>query len=151
MSPGSNVCSQGEDGVQPLEAMLYTIERINENPRILPGVRLGALAFDTCDHPIYALEQAFYFVKGKGKRARDLAADHSTASMFVGFMALENRSGEEGYRCADRSVAKFLNGELERVVAVLGAQSSSVTIQVGSRRPSMNARVPTTRDPTVRR
>lgn len=131
MSPGSNVYSQGEDGVQPLEAMLYTIERINENPRILPGVRLGALAFDTCDHPIYALEQAFYFVKGK--RARDLAADHSTASVFfVGFMARENRSGEEGYRCADRSVAKFLNGEFERVVAVLGAQSSSVTIQVGS-------------------
>ncbi|XP_020721541.2 metabotropic glutamate receptor 6 [Bombus terrestris] len=103
---------QGEDGIQPLEAMLYTIERINENPRILPGVRLGALAFDTCDHPIYALEQAFYFVKG--------------------FMARENRSSEEGYRCADRSVAKFLNGEFERVVAVLGAQSSSVTIQVAS-------------------
>lgn len=110
--------------------MLYTIERINENPRILPGVRLGALAFDTCDHPIYALQQAFYFVKGK--RARDLATHHSRASMFVGFMARENRSVEEGYRCADRSVAKFLNGELERVVAVLGAQSSSVTIQVGS-------------------
>ena len=46
-------------------------------------------------------------------------------------MARGNRFSEEGYRCEDRSVAKFLDGELDRVVAVLGAQSSSVTIQVG--------------------
>ncbi|KAK1127663.1 hypothetical protein K0M31_003160 [Melipona bicolor] len=111
---GNNSCGeiQTEDGIQPLEAMLYTIERVNEDPRILAGVRLGALAFDTCDNPTYALQQAFYFVKG--------------------FMARGNRLGEEGYRCEDRSVAKFLDGELDGVVAVLGAQSSSVTIQVAS-------------------
>lgn len=66
--------AQTEDGIQPLEAMLYTIERINEDPGILAGVRLGALAFDTCDNPTYALQQAFYFVKGKHARsARGLA------------------------------------------------------------------------------
>ncbi|XP_017764397.1 PREDICTED: metabotropic glutamate receptor 6-like [Eufriesea mexicana] len=103
---------QKEDGIQPLEAMLYTIERINENPTILPGIRLGALAFDTCDNPVYALDQAFYFVKG--------------------FIARGNRFGGEGYRCDDRSMPKFFHGGFDRVVAVLGAQSSSVTIQVAS-------------------
>ncbi|XP_076754284.1 metabotropic glutamate receptor 6 [Xylocopa sonorina] len=103
---------QTEDGIQPLEAMLYTVERINENSAILPGIRLGVLAFDTCDNPGYALERAFYFVKG--------------------FIARGNRFGEEGYRCGDLTVPTFLNGEFDRVVAVLGAQSSSVTIQVAS-------------------
>ncbi|CAK9832016.1 Metabotropic glutamate receptor [Anthophora retusa] len=103
---------QAEDGIQPLEAMLYTVGRINENPGILPGVRLGVLAFDTCDNPGYALERAFYFVKG--------------------LIARGNRYGDEGYRCEDRSAPKFLNGGFDRVIAVLGAQSSSVTIQIAS-------------------
>ena len=67
-----NVCyAQTEDGIQPLEAMLYTIERVNQDPRILAGVRLGALAFDTCDNPTYALQQAFYFVKGNRRSIKD--------------------------------------------------------------------------------
>nr|XP_033338555.1 metabotropic glutamate receptor 6-like isoform X1 [Megalopta genalis] len=111
---GGNSCGeiQIEDGVQPLEAMLYTVERINEDPEILPGIRLGALAFDTCDNPSYALEQAFYFVKGS--------------------MARGNRHGEKEFRCEDRSAPRFMNGGFDDVIAVLGAQSSSVTIQVAS-------------------
>ncbi|XP_076162365.1 metabotropic glutamate receptor 4 [Ptiloglossa arizonensis] len=100
---------QGEDGIQPLEAMLYTLRRVNEDPRILPGIRLGALVFDTCDNPSRALERAFYFVKGL------IARDHS-----------------DEYRCADRTAAKFMDGGFEEVAAVLGPQSSSATIQVAS-------------------
>ncbi|XP_076662884.1 metabotropic glutamate receptor 6 isoform X2 [Andrena cerasifolii] len=103
---------QVEDGIQPLEAMLYTVGRINDDPTILPGIRLGALAFDTCDNPSYALERAFYFVKG--------------------FIARGNQLAGGGYRCDDRTSPKFLNGGFDDVVAVLGAQSSSVTIQVAS-------------------
>jgi len=44
--------------------MLYTIEKINQNPDILPGVRLGVLAMDSCDSNIYALEQSLEFIKG---------------------------------------------------------------------------------------
>ncbi|XP_053971463.1 metabotropic glutamate receptor 6-like isoform X2 [Hylaeus volcanicus] len=104
---------QIEDGIQPLEAMLYTIERVNDDRRILPGIRLGAVAFDTCDNPSYALEQAFYFVKG--------------------FIARDNRLTDYSeYRCNDRTAPKFMDGGFDDVVAVLGAQSSSVTIQVAS-------------------
>ena len=55
---------QGEDGIQPLEAMLYTIQQINRDPDILPGIHLGALIFDSCDNPNYALEQTLNFIKG---------------------------------------------------------------------------------------
>ncbi|XP_076643046.1 LOW QUALITY PROTEIN: metabotropic glutamate receptor 6 [Halictus rubicundus] len=103
---------QIEDGIQPLEAMLYTVARINNDPTMLPGIQLGALAFDTCDNPGYALEQAFYFVKG--------------------LIARGNRYGEQEYRCEDRSAPKFMNGGFDQVIAMLGAQSSSVTIQVAS-------------------
>ncbi|XP_076239392.1 metabotropic glutamate receptor 4 [Calliopsis andreniformis] len=103
---------QTEDGIQPLEAMLYTIGRINDDPKILPGIRLGALAFDTCDNPSYALERAFYFVKG--------------------FIARNNELDSIEYQCDDRTVPKFLNGGFDDVIAVLGAQSSSVTIQIAS-------------------
>jgi len=55
---------QLEDGVQPLEAMLYTLEQINRDPHLLPGIKLGMIAFDTCDSPSYGLEQTLDFVKG---------------------------------------------------------------------------------------
>ncbi|XP_076387481.1 metabotropic glutamate receptor 6 isoform X2 [Megachile rotundata] len=105
---------QIEDGVQPLEAMLYTVGRVNDDPRILPGVKLGVLAFDTCDNPGYALEGAFHFVKGFVARSKEFG------------------QGEAGYRCEDRSAPKYLDGEFDRVIAILGAQSSSVTIQIAS-------------------
>ncbi|XP_031777068.1 metabotropic glutamate receptor 2-like isoform X2 [Nasonia vitripennis] len=111
---GSENCGkiQLEDGIQPLEAMLYTLGQINRDPDILPGVRLGVLAFDSCDNPNYALEQALNFVKG--------------------FIAHVNEYHKTEFQCLDGSVPKFLGGGFDRVVAVLAAQSSSVTLQVAS-------------------
>ncbi|XP_015175379.1 PREDICTED: metabotropic glutamate receptor-like [Polistes dominula] len=101
-----------EDGIQPLEAMLYTLQQINQDPNILPGVRLGAVAFDSCDNPNYALEQALNFVKG--------------------FIAHSNEFHVKEYECRDKSVPKFSKGGFDKIVAVLADQSSSVTIQVAS-------------------
>src|SRR5699024_10766552 len=36
------------ESVQNVEAFLWTIDLINNDPNILPGVHLGALIFDTC-------------------------------------------------------------------------------------------------------
>ena len=47
-----------------LEAMLFIVDEINKNDNILPGVKLGIVAFDTCDSPAYALEQSLDFIKG---------------------------------------------------------------------------------------
>lgn len=48
---------QEQDGIQPLEALMYTLDYIN-NSTMLPGFTLGAIALDSCDSEAYALDQA---------------------------------------------------------------------------------------------
>ena len=57
------IMSQG--GIQALETMLYTLDYINKEPTLLPGVKLGILAKDDCDRDIYGLEQAVDFIRGE--------------------------------------------------------------------------------------
>lgn len=54
-----------QGGIQALEAMLYTLDMINQNPTILPNVTLGAHILDDCDKDTYGLEMAVDFIKGK--------------------------------------------------------------------------------------
>lgn len=56
-----DVMPQG--GVQAVEAMLYTLDWINEN-RIIPYTKLGARILDDCDKDTYGLQQAVEFIKG---------------------------------------------------------------------------------------
>ncbi|XP_068084328.1 metabotropic glutamate receptor 3 [Anabrus simplex] len=103
---------QVEDGIQPLEAMLYTVQQINKDPHLLPGIRLGMLAFDSCDNPSYGLEQSLDFLKG--------------------FIAHFNEFHDQDFMCNDGSLPVFRARGFDQVVAVIGAQSSSVTIQVAT-------------------
>jgi hypothetical protein len=69
--------------------MLYTLEQINNDTSLLPGIKLGMIAFDSCDSPAYGLEQALDFVKGK-RRITNLklfiVADENTLpSLYKGF------------------------------------------------------------------
>ncbi|KAJ8257902.1 hypothetical protein GJAV_G00190960 [Gymnothorax javanicus] len=50
-------------GIQRLEAMLLALDEINQDRRILPGLRLGAHILDTCSKDTYALEQSLEFVR----------------------------------------------------------------------------------------
>ncbi|XP_054089113.1 metabotropic glutamate receptor 2 isoform X2 [Zeugodacus cucurbitae] len=52
-----------QGGIQALEAMLYTIDRINE-AGLLPNITLGAHILDDCDKDSYGLEMAVDFIKG---------------------------------------------------------------------------------------
>ena len=52
-------------GIQRLEAMLFAIEQINDDPHLLPGIELGALILDTCSDDNYALEQSLRFVHSR--------------------------------------------------------------------------------------
>lgn len=95
-------------GIQRVEAMLFTLDRINEDNSILPGIKLGATIFDTCARGTYALEQSLEYI-----RASFSSLD---ASEFV---------------CSDGSEAeaKF---EPKTVAAVIGGSYSSVSIQVAN-------------------
>ena len=52
-----------QGGVQALEAMLYTLDRVNEM-KLLPDISLGAHILDDCDKDTYGLELAVDFIKG---------------------------------------------------------------------------------------
>ncbi|KAE8743654.1 hypothetical protein FOCC_FOCC010798, partial [Frankliniella occidentalis] len=54
-----------QGGVQALEAMLYTLDVINRDPDLLPGINLGAHILDDCDKDTYGLEMAVDFIKGE--------------------------------------------------------------------------------------
>jgi len=53
-----------QGGIQALEAMLFTIDRINRE-QLLPNITLGAHILDDCDKDSYGLEMAVDFIKGK--------------------------------------------------------------------------------------
>lgn len=53
-----------QGGVQALEAMLYTLDKLNDRG-IVPGVKIGAHILDDCDKDTYGLEMAVDFIKGK--------------------------------------------------------------------------------------
>ncbi|KAK9743697.1 Receptor family ligand binding region [Popillia japonica] len=54
-----------QGGIQALEAMLYTLDRLNRDRiRLLPNITLGAHILDDCDKDTYGLEMAVDFIKG---------------------------------------------------------------------------------------
>lgn len=53
-----------QGGIQALEVMLFTLDRINEIG-LLPNISLGAHILDDCDKDTYGLEMAVDFIKGK--------------------------------------------------------------------------------------
>lgn len=55
-----------QGGVQALETMLYTLDYINNQLMLIPGVTLGAHILDDCDKDTYGLEMAVDFIKGNG-------------------------------------------------------------------------------------
>ncbi|KZC14082.1 Metabotropic glutamate receptor [Dufourea novaeangliae] len=91
-----------QGGVQALEAMLYTMDRLNEGEGIVPGVKIGAHILDDCDKDTYGLEMAVDFIKG----------------------SISNIDGAE-YHCNKTAVRKVISG-------VVGAASSVTSIQVAN-------------------
>nr|APC26117.1 metabotropic glutamate receptor type 3 [Homarus americanus] len=114
VATGVNVCGelQDEEGIQPLEAMLYTLDQINEDPDLLPGVKLGALVMDSCNAPNLALNQTLGFIKG--------------------YLAGHNKYHQSEFTCGDGSAPTYRGGEFDKVVGVIGGQQSSVSVQMAS-------------------
>ncbi|KAM7333350.1 hypothetical protein ACRRTK_006670 [Alexandromys fortis] len=100
-----------EQGVHRLEAMLYALDRVNADPELLPGVRLGARLLDTCSRDTYALEQALSFVQALIRGRGD---------------------GNEASVLCPGGVPPLRAAPPERVVAVVGASASSVSIMVAN-------------------
>uniref|UniRef100_A0A2I3GFM1 Glutamate metabotropic receptor 5 n=1 Tax=Nomascus leucogenys TaxID=61853 RepID=A0A2I3GFM1_NOMLE len=94
-------------GIQRVEAMLHTLERINSDPTLLPNITLGCEIRDSCWHSAVALEQSIEFIRD----------------------SLISSEEEEGLvRCVDGSSSSFRSKK--PIVGVIGPGSSSVAIQV---------------------
>ncbi|KAJ1109508.1 hypothetical protein NDU88_006868 [Pleurodeles waltl] len=93
-------------GIQRLEAMLFALDEINRDHRILPGIKLGAHILDTCSKDTYALEQSLDFVRA----------------------SLTKVDGSE-HICPDGSYA--IHDEVPMAITgVIGGSYSDVSIQV---------------------
>ncbi|XP_046635504.1 metabotropic glutamate receptor 2-like isoform X2 [Daphnia pulicaria] len=112
---------QGDDGIQPLEALHYTLDQINRDPNLLPNITLGVLAFDSCDNIVNALDQCLDFIKGTVEKS------------FVTRIQEEKRIQLEACSAgsSDDLLAKLTSPQ-KPVVGVIGDQSSDITIQVTS-------------------
>uniref|UniRef100_A0AC34Q211 G-protein coupled receptors family 3 profile domain-containing protein n=1 Tax=Panagrolaimus sp. JU765 TaxID=591449 RepID=A0AC34Q211_9BILA len=95
---------KADQGVQRMVAMLFTLEAINKNPHVLPGIKLGAQILDTCSVETHALEQSLEFIKSV-------------------------MSTSDGLTCSDGSRATY---QRQPVAAVIGAASSQVSVMVAS-------------------
>ncbi|KAH8269764.1 hypothetical protein KR018_001288, partial [Drosophila ironensis] len=97
-------------GVQRLEAMLYAIDRVNNDPNILPGITIGAHILDTCSRDTYALNQSLQFVR---------------ASL--------NNLDTSAFECSDSSAPQLRkNTSSGPVFGVIGGSYSSVSLQVAN-------------------
>ncbi|XP_061643430.1 glutamate receptor, metabotropic 6a [Phyllopteryx taeniolatus] len=95
-----------EKGIHRMEAMLYALDQINGDPTLLPNITLGARILDTCSRDTYALEQSLTFVQA--------IIQKDTSDI----------------RCSDGQPP--IIRKPERVVAVIGASASSVSIMVAN-------------------
>ncbi|XP_043269518.1 metabotropic glutamate receptor 2-like isoform X2 [Venturia canescens] len=91
-----------QGGVQALEAMLYTLDWINER-NLVPGVKIGAHILDDCDKDTYGLEMAVDFIKG----------------------SISNIDGAE-YHCNKTAVRKVISGVVGAASSVTSIQVANL-------------------------
>ncbi|XP_057694054.1 metabotropic glutamate receptor 5b [Corythoichthys intestinalis] len=108
-------------GIQRVEAMMHTLDRINADPHILPNITLGCEIRDSCWHSAVALEQSIEFI-------RDSLVSSDEAEEWGGGNPWGGGGGGAAMKCADPS-ATPMRGK-KPIVGLIGPGSSSVAIQV---------------------
>lgn len=96
-------------GVQRLEAMMYAVDIINDDPNILPNITLGVNILDTCSRDTYALNQSLQFVRSS-----------------------LNNMDTSAFECLDNSVPRPKTNNTGPVFGVIGGSYSSVSLQVAN-------------------
>uniref|UniRef100_A0A8C6TYY6 Glutamate receptor, metabotropic 5b n=1 Tax=Neogobius melanostomus TaxID=47308 RepID=A0A8C6TYY6_9GOBI len=94
-------------GIQRVEAMMHTLDRINADQQILPNITLGCEIRDSCWHSAVALEQSIEFIRDS---------------------LVSSDEAEDTMKCSDPS-ATPMRGK-KPIVGLIGPGSSSVAIQV---------------------
>ncbi|XP_052379831.1 metabotropic glutamate receptor 1-like isoform X2 [Oncorhynchus keta] len=97
-------------GIQRVEAMFHTLDRINSDPYLLPNISLGCEIRDSCWHSSVALEQSIEFIRDSLISIRD------------------DKDGSKW--CIDGTPSNQPPPSKKPIAGVIGPGSSSVAIQV---------------------
>ncbi|KAM4529529.1 metabotropic glutamate receptor 1 isoform 2-T3 [Fundulus diaphanus] len=97
-------------GIQRVEAMFHTLDRINADPHLLPNISLGCEIRDSCWHSSVALEQSIEFIRDSLISIRD------------------DKDGSKW--CIDGTPSNQPPPSKKPIAGVIGPGSSSVAIQV---------------------
>ncbi|XP_035472600.2 metabotropic glutamate receptor 1 isoform X2 [Scophthalmus maximus] len=97
-------------GIQRVEAMFHTLDRINSDPDLLPNISLGCEIRDSCWHSSVALEQSIEFIRDSLISIRD------------------DKDGSKW--CIDGTPSNQPPPTKKPIAGVIGPGSSSVAIQV---------------------
>ncbi|XP_022245723.1 metabotropic glutamate receptor-like [Limulus polyphemus] len=95
-------------GIQRTEAMLFAIDKINQDPSILGDIKLGAIILDTCSSDSYALNQSLEFIR-----------------------ASINTVDSSAFECQDGTHPK-LKFSNKAIRGVIGGSYSEVSLQVAN-------------------
>lgn len=81
----SEVCAQLQEfAVQQVEAMVFAVNHVNNDPSLLPRVRLGYAIRDTCSNPSHALQQAFQYVQSSNSTCSSTTDNRIAVTGVVG-------------------------------------------------------------------
>ncbi|XP_074046153.1 LOW QUALITY PROTEIN: metabotropic glutamate receptor 1 [Macrotis lagotis] len=97
-------------GIQRVEAMFHTLDKINSDPILLPNITLGSEIRDSCWHSSVALEQSIEFIRDSLISIRD------------------DKDGIN--RCLPDNQSHHPGRTKKPIAGVIGPGSSSVAIQV---------------------
>jgi metabotropic glutamate receptor 2/3 len=115
--------------------MLFAVDKINREGRLLPGIRLGVNVVDTCSRDTYALNRSLEFI-----RASLNAMDHSSSGFSSGGASAGGNQfvSSASFQCRDGSTPRDRRPPSQQskgfgpVFGVVGGSYSSVSIQVAN-------------------
>ncbi|RDD46595.1 Metabotropic glutamate receptor 2 [Trichoplax sp. H2] len=130
-NPLSRKCGYiSERGVKWVQAMIYTIDQINNNQNILPNITIGFDIRDTCSSASHALEESLDFViysHLEDKRRRNALLGNICGKDFTPSSNTYYQSPE----VRNQTVASSFSA-IPNIAAVIGGRSSRVSIAVAS-------------------
>ena len=123
---------QKEDGIQPLEAMIFALNEINANQNILPNISLGVSAFDSCDNPIHASEDAVPLLKGFITRKLNLTCNLNGTLITRKRRHGTRRDGEHENDMLTKIPKNDKWSCGDNIVGLIGPQTTAVTLTLAN-------------------
>lgn len=112
--PSQNVCGplKAEDSIQFLEAFYFALDHVNADPHLLPGIKVGAIALDSCSDENHALEQAVELLR---------------------YLILQG-TDQSPFQCQDGSfpIIPPKYEAYQKIIGVVGAARSAVTMHLAA-------------------